>query len=309
MVGPEAVIAAAPAYGKFLAGQVARHGRHHPIVAAEYFLEPADGSGGLFPPRRRRMMAGVHPRQSRPNEGALVVVTLDVAGVDEGAGGAQGLGSQASLQNPGRDYTVATAFELEAGEDGYTYLARDVFVDQGSPHFAASPGQPSLAEQLAGWLSRWQAAHIVADATGVGAGLVDWLQNRFGKSRVTAFNFSRRSKAQLGADFLTLVETGRFQYWTGDETEPLSDGWWFWVQCRHCIFEVSTGGVFERDLRWWVPDSARVDVGLGSMPVHDDRLVSAALAGHVDRLIRLGKLGLGVGRSVVVRPIRKDFWE
>ncbi len=66
LVGPEQVTAANPDYAAFLAEQVRRYGRHHPIVAAEYFLEPLDGAGGLFPPSRLALMRGDHPRQRAP---------------------------------------------------------------------------------------------------------------------------------------------------------------------------------------------------------------------------------------------------
>ena len=42
MVGPEAVCAENAHYERFLAGQIEKHGRKHPLVAAEFFLEPLD---------------------------------------------------------------------------------------------------------------------------------------------------------------------------------------------------------------------------------------------------------------------------
>ena len=61
--GPDQVTAANPQYGRFLAAQVARYGRFHPIIASEYYLEPLDGGGGLFPPRRLALMRGRHARR------------------------------------------------------------------------------------------------------------------------------------------------------------------------------------------------------------------------------------------------------
>ena len=80
LVGPEQVTAANPDYAAFLAEQVRRYGRHHPIVAAEYFLEPLDGAGGLFPPWRLALMRGDHARQRAPRPGELYVAAIDPAG-------------------------------------------------------------------------------------------------------------------------------------------------------------------------------------------------------------------------------------
>jgi hypothetical protein len=35
-----------------------QYGRHHPIIASEYFLEPIGSGAGLFPARRRTLMRG-----------------------------------------------------------------------------------------------------------------------------------------------------------------------------------------------------------------------------------------------------------
>ena len=300
MVRPEQVTAEVPAYKAFLDAQVKKHGRHHPIVASEYFLQPIDGTGGLFNERRRALMRGRHPRQREPVPGSLYLATLDVAGEDEAA-----TDPIARLSNPARDYTVGTMFEVSLpGLGGYapgpTYRAVDVFVDHGSKHFQEVPGRAPLVERLFAWLDRWQVTHLVADESGVGLGMVSWLQGALGASRVTGYQFTGSSKAALGSAFLAVVETGRFLYWTGDEDQPLSNGWWFWQQVKGCTYHVPPDGRFDRDLRWEVPASARVDTPAGPQPIHDDRLISAALVAEADRLYRSGKLLLGHAVSAVI---------
>jgi hypothetical protein len=308
MVGPETVSAANPAYARFLDSQVARSGRRHPIIAAEYFLEPLDGAGGLFPPWRLALMRGRHARQTDPRPDQLLVATIDVGGQDEAAGDAL-----SRLENPGRDYTVATIFEVAPGQSdlpGLTpqpvYRAVDVFVDHGSRHFREVVGRQPLAHRLLAFLRHWNVTHTIIDASGLGQGLADWLGAALGANQVTAFRFSGAAvKARLGSDFLALVETGRFKYWTGDEEEPGSDGWWFWRQAEACAYTVGSGGRFDRDLRWGVPERARVSLPGGPQATHDDRLLSAALVVELDGRLRDGQLALGSGRSVVVRDRRQ----
>jgi hypothetical protein len=333
IVQPEQVIAENPAYELFLDAQVAKHGRQHPIVASEYFLEPVDAAGGLFDARRQALMRGSHPRLTAPlAPPALYVATLDVAGEDEAA-----TDPIARLANPGRDYTVATIFQVIypppslvasgawQSAPGPAYHAVDVFVDHGSKHFACpepsegTPGQPALVHRLLAWLQHWRVAHVVADETGVGQGLVSWLQAALGERRVTGYNFSGTGqKAGLGSGFLSLVETGRFKYWGYDptvvetergsvspdaptrEAQVFGDGAWFWAQVRACTYEVPPDGRFDRDLRWGVPPGHRTDTPTGPHPTHDDRLFSAALVAELDRLLRAGELILGTAESTVI---------
>ena len=304
LVPPEEVTAENPAYRAFLDNQVRKYGRHHPIVCSEYFLEPIDGTGGLFDVRRRALMRGIHARGLQPAPGELYIATLDAAGEDEAA-----TDPVARLAHPGRDYTVAHVFRVDWPGPGLyapgpTYKAVDVFVDHGSKHFQDLPGRPALVHRLAAWLQHWSVAHLVADDSGVGQGLVSWLGAALGSSRVTGFTFAPAAKANLGSLFLSLVETGRFRYWTGDEDEPGSDGWWFWHQVAACSYELPPEGRFDRDLRWSVPANHKTALpGGGSHLTHDDRLLSAALVAEADRLIREGKIVVGVAGSAVIDAI------
>ncbi len=323
LVSSAEVVADNPDYGQFLARKIRLLGRHHPIVASEYFNEPLAGAGGLFDSRRLALMRGAHlrgrPKEAFPAAGrardtranidppapevhgdqAIYLATLDVGGVDEAA-----TDPLARLANPGRDYTVAHIFVVEApaGEQpSPTYRAVDIFVDQGSRHFSSSTSQPGLAQRLLKWFQAWEVVHLVADNSGVGAGLVDWLKAQLGPERVTGFFFSRSRKATLGVNFLSLIETGRFAYWRGDD-DPLADGWWFFTQAQACTYSLPADGAMERDLRWGVPDGVRVSTPAGSQLVHDDRLISAALVAVYDELWQAGRLHLGQAASAIIPP-------
>ena len=190
----------------------------------------------------------------------------------------------------------------EAGAARPSYRALDVFVDQGSRFFEAHPGRAPLAERLLAWLREWDVGHVICDATGVGEGLSGWLAARLGAGMVTPFKFSRPAKAALGAGFIALIESGRFTYWGDDAGEPGSDGWWFLAQARHCAYDLPRGGAFERDLRWGVPAAAKVESPAGRVPLHDDRLLSAALVAEADRLWAAGRLPLGRADWAVLPP-------
>jgi hypothetical protein len=261
-------------------------------------------------------------RQAQGAGDAVYVATLDVAGIDEGT-----TEPVAALDNPARDYTTCTIFRIsdfgfsrfassvgdsDSDRGGPVYEAVDVFVDQGSQHFREGVnGRPSLARQLLAFLEHWQVAHLVGDATGVGEGLLNWLAAELGPGvgtarvkptpMVSGFKFTRRSKAQLGVDFLALVETNRFKYWRVEH--EYDDAWWFFEQARRCAYELEAGRPMETHLRWFVPETAKVGAPRGRVGLHDDRLISAALIAEVDRLVREGKVTAGRAESVVIEGV------
>jgi len=297
IVTPEQVARDNPPYGLFLERKVKQLGRQHPIVASEYFNEPIDGSGGLFDRRRQALMRGTHPRLDGPLPNEIYLATLDVAGQDEAA-----TDPLARLKNPARDYTVATIFALrDGGQGGPRYEAVDLFVDHGSRHFEDVAGRPMLARRLLAWFRHWKISHVMVDQGGVGEGLFSWLQAHMGAGSVTGVPLGAGGrKAGIGSTLVALIETGRFKYWSGDGDRPLSDGWWFWQQVEACRYEVPLNGRFERDLRWEVPAGARVSTPEGLLPIHDDRLMSAALVAEYDALLASGKLRSGAARSTII---------
>ena len=87
VVDADQVAAEVPAYGDFVAGQVAKLGRQHPMIKTQFYCEEIDAEGGLFPPERCALMRGRHCAALFPQEGQLYAITIDVAGEDEGGAG------------------------------------------------------------------------------------------------------------------------------------------------------------------------------------------------------------------------------
>ena len=295
IVSPAAVGAENEHYAAFVDSQVLQRGRQHPIIRTEYFNEPVDVAAGLFPRRRRVLMQGGHLRLDGPQPNEIYIGLVDVGGQDEAATSAF-----ADLVNPGRDYTTLTICRVVTGASdiGPVYEVVDVWADQGTRHFQAMPGRPSLFDQLVARLKHWGVVAVVSDFTGVGQGITDALIDAL-TLPVFGFDFSKAyGKSRLGNDFLSIVETGRFRYFAGSMEEELGDFWWFFTQVEHCGYELAEGVPIERGLRWEVKSSAKVVTSTGeSISIHDDRLLSAALIAEVDRLVKKGELFLVTGGS------------
>lgn len=303
MVPWDVVAKEVPAYRIFVESEIRKKGWNHPIIRMEYRLEEVDDKGGMFGPRRRALMQGEHQRYHAPLSGKIYAATLDVAGEDEAAG-------MEELARPGRDYTIATIFEVDLSTlhnsaiGAATYKVVDVWTDQGSKHFDTT-GESSVALWLLSWFKKWKCRYVVADASGVGAGLVSFLVAQLGDEVVIPFKFSPPArKSKLGVDFLSVVETGRFQMFADDGSPDWSE---FWLQVERTAYSVPEDGDMERRMSWGVPDGTTME-GMDEqgrivqIPVHDDRVIGAALCAELDE-----QEWPGTGESELIR--RSDVLE
>lgn len=257
-----------PAYGAFVAGQVQRLGRDHPLVKTQYYAEEIDQQGGMFPPERMAWMRGCHPSETAPLPGAIYALLLDVAGEDED-------GSEDLLRSspPRRDSTALTVVRVDLST-----LADDVLR---APTYCVVQRRlwtgvkhTRLYSEIRALALHWRARWLVADATGVGAGLCSFLSRAL-PGKVIPVTFNSAVKSEIGWSFLGLVDAGRYrEYAPEDPLQAL-----FWRQCTGCAYETRPGP--GKLLRWGVSDSARDPGGEGLL--HDDLLLSAALCTQLDR--------------------------
>jgi hypothetical protein len=283
----EQVGAEVPAYRAFVASEVARLGREHPMVRTQYFSEELDASGGMFPPARQALMRGSHPAQDAPRRGGRYALLIDVAGEDEAAR----LRPGDALENPARDATAATVVEVLPppaaelpGGPLYHVVARKLWL--GTAH-------STLFGELAALARLWDARAVVIDATGVGAGLASFLERAL-PGRVLPFVFNAASKSKLGWDFLALVDSGRFQDYAVPEGTTGALDELFWRQVAACEYAALPGP--QKALRWSVPDGRR-DPASGEL-LHDDLLLSAALCAALD-----AQAGQRLGPGLPAEPL------
>jgi len=272
VVDAERVAAEVPAYGKFVAAQVARLGRNHPMVRTQFFSEEIDSEGGMFPAARRMRMQGSHTVMEEPAPGRVYALLLDVAGEDEAA--EQG-GDPAgwALQSPGRDATALTVVEVDLSSlDDHQLRAPRYHCVQRRQWLGVR--HTDLYAELVALAEKWQARWLVVDATGVGAGLAAFLRRAL-PGRVAPFQFNAASKSKLGWDFLSVIDSGR---WHEPAGNPAALDSLFQRQLQHCQYAIATGP--EKRMSWGVPDGAR-DPASGDL-VHDDLLLSAALCAVLD---------------------------
>jgi hypothetical protein len=255
------VAALVPAYGRFVQEQIAKLGRQHPSVKTQFYNEEVDAQVGMFPGRRQMLMMGTHPPQSEPTPGRMYAFLVDVGGQDEG------LRQAGQMENTRRDYTSLKIVEVdpcslvELSKPTYRVMQRVAW--QGEKHTRIQAQIRALAEL-------WQPRQVVIDATGVGEGLFSMLDLSL-PERCIPVRFSQAEKSEIGYQFLSIVETGRYR-----EYAPFDDD--FRRQLSHCQAEILPGP--QHSMRWGVPDGRRD--GNGAL-LHDDDLLTSALTAILDR--------------------------
>ncbi len=287
------VAAEVPAYGRYVAEQVARFGRQHPLIRSQYYLEEVESAGGLFPAARQAQMRGDHPRQTSPTPGKVYALLVDVGGAatstedggrwteDDGprtevrgmedSSSVVRLPSSVSAAEGRRDATALTIVEINTATVGDPLIRLPSYsvVDRRLWRGAAHPG---LYAQLLDLARLWDAAYAVVDATGLGSGLAQFLARALGP-RLIPVTLNSATKSRLGWRFLGLVDTGRFKDYADDGA---ADTRQFWYEVGACEFDASGQG----GLRWGVWETPRHD-GLVARG-HDDLLLSAALCVYLD---------------------------
>jgi len=250
-----------PAYGLFVAGQVANMGRNHPMVKSQFYSEEIDSEGTLFSAARIALIKGDHLPQTKPVLGHSYAFCIDVAGEDEA--------TEADLRH---DATTLTIIDVNLSTLQDELINKPIYLVvyrhewQGVDHV-------SIYHQLKALANVWDPRFIVIDATGIGAGLASFLDTAF-PHKMIAFTFSSASKSKLGWDFLSAIETGRFKdHAPGD---PLQDK--FFKQLEYVVQSVASGP--GHLLSWSVPDGTR-DPETGDL-IHDDLVISAALCTVLD---------------------------
>jgi hypothetical protein len=133
-----------------------------------------------------------------------------------------------------------------------------------------NPKHTRIHAQLKALAEVWQPRWLVVDATGVGEGLFSMLDLSL-PGRCIPVRFSLANKSEIGYQFLSIVETGRYR-----EYAPFDAA--FQRQLDHCQAEILPGPT--RSMRWGVPDGLRDANG---QVVHDDDLITSALTAILDR--------------------------
>jgi hypothetical protein len=243
--------AISPAYKKFVEGEIRRLGEDHPMIRTQYLLETIDGAGKLFGPEQIALLTGSHSRLACPEDGALYVAGVDVAGQ------AEALPDEFLRRaQPRRDSTVVTIARISRPPSYFGEPLIEIVQHHWWTGRDHSTQYTALLELLK---HRWRCASVWVDATGVGAGVASWL-SRAMPAQVEAVQFNRPMKSQLGYALLAAVNAGRVRMYAADGSAESRE---FWAEARACRYAIHANTT----LSFYVDDKEG----------HDDFVVSLAL--------------------------------
>ncbi|HEV8639282.1 MAG TPA: hypothetical protein VG370_34170 [Chloroflexota bacterium] len=253
-----------PEYARFVLAERARLGEDHPLFRTQYRLQTLGGEAGFLNARQRGLIRGDHPRQHAPVDGESYVAGIDLAGSDE-----EPADELVRPARPRRNSTVVTIARVVPVEiaDGIVEPRLEVVEHcwwTGRGHRAQYQALIATLHDL------WRCQRIAVDASGIGAGVAEFLCSALGEA-VRPFVLTAGTKSKLGFAFLAAVNGGRFKMYRDPAAQGGEDGCAaeFWREVELCRYAVRRN----RQLGFWVPGSQG----------RDDFVVSAALCAWAAR--------------------------
>lgn len=275
-------------YKNYVADQIEKLGRNHPLIKTQYYCETIDEDASLFNAERLAMMNGSHELLEIPQPGRTYAITIDIAGEDES------IIDNSQLESRKQNNTALTIFEInyqiEKDEIRNIYHVVNRHVWNGVKH-------SRLFSKIKALIDHWSAGFVIVDATGMGAGITSFLQARYGE-RIIPFIFTGASKSKLAWDFIAAIEGGRWKdHKKGDPTYSRLVGKYgyagqeiFYEELSYCRSEIQTGP--GHLIRWGVPDGTRNTEG---NLVNDDTIISASM------IVVLDELSIGIAESGIIK--------
>jgi hypothetical protein len=257
------VAAEVPNYGQFVADQIAKLGRSHPLIRTQFFSEEIDAEGSMFPPARRALLNGAHTSQLNPKPGSSYAALIDVAGEEESATAKPG--STPTTRNS----TTITIVEADLSTLSDKLIAAPTFH---VVHRRSWTGDrhTTIFNQLCAIIDHWDIRYIVIDSTGVGTGLSSFLSHTY-PQKVIPIIITSQVKSKMGWDIIALIDSGRLKDHVDNTPEKLE----FVHQLEHCTHEIG----LHQTIHWAVPNGTRDTSG---NLVNDDWITSLALVTYLD---------------------------
>ena len=274
-----------PEYGEFVRGQIELLGREHPAIRTQFFCEEITDLTSMFTAERIERMKGVHEALYAPEKDRCYVFLVDVAGSDELIPAAKRSGGFSDR----RDATVVTICDVFL-PDGKPYDRNNFVWKVVGRRLYRNVVTDLLEKEICRDIDLWKPEKIIIDHSGMGAMLSDILNSKY-RRKVYPVDITAPNKTKMAWDFLSMVDTGRWIEYKGDELNILQSGFkpgverfellrdpmllqqMFFRELRSCHLEPTGNGA---NVRWGVKEGTR-DHATGRM-LHDDLVMSAAMS-------------------------------
>ncbi len=258
-----------PAYKVYVMGEIEKMGRDHPTIKTQYFSEEIDAESS-FVQNARALMAGDHQKRETPERGKIYAMMIDVAGSEEENKSGKKLETDETQK---RDATAVTICEVDLStlstiKHGATWKTLCRYNWTGL-------SQTEQYARIEGLINLWD-PYVCIDATGIGSGLADFIQQLVPENRFIRFVFTVKSKSDMGWKWLGMINTGRWKEYK--DPDDLQDR--YYEQIKYCKYEVMPGP--GNIMKFAVPDGTR---NKNLDYVHDDLIMSAAMSAVIEEKV------------------------
>jgi len=222
------------AYRKYVEGEKVRLGEEHPLFRTQYALLPISSGGGFLSRQQIVLMQGTQQRLSYSEGNKVYIAGIDLAGERE-----EELSLRAKRSNlissrdcfvastprndrRSQDSTVITIAQIEAVPHSYLKVAEPTlkvvehYQWTGIPHSQLYPQIVDILKNV------WNCQRIVVDATGIGQPVASFLKAQLG-SKVIPFNFTQKSKSDMGFELLSFINSGRIKLYKQDGSQEYKE--------------------------------------------------------------------------------------
>jgi hypothetical protein len=198
-----------PDYRKRIQSIIDELGADDPRVRTQFFLECVPGAGRFLPPEFTDALRGDHHRGQDLRDDVRVVAGIDLAGsiVDPA--------NQSRRLIQARDETVVVIGHADRSVQ--SRYANHPFVEI-VEIFRSRAGYAHQMDWLAGIIRRYDVSHVTVDSTGPGRPVASKLRDQFGL-RVQPFDFTSKSKSDLGWDLRSALNAGRLKLYKDDDLD------------------------------------------------------------------------------------------
>jgi len=216
---------------------------------------PISGGGGFLNSAQRAQLQGGHSRLHHPEPGKVYVAGIDLAGEAEGI-------EDAVLRylKPRQDSTVVTIAEIDTRAVLTLLVPQQPKINVVEHYWWTGKPHTDLYSTLVDLLKNvWDCKRVVVDATGIGQPVASFLRHSLG-SCVIPFQFTQRSKSEIGFELLAAINSGRLKVYAADGS-PEYQEFWFEIERAKSHYRPS------QTMNFYVDPSEG----------HDDFLISLAL--------------------------------
>lgn len=221
-----------PNYEKHVNARVKALGWDHPIIKTQYRLLNVASEGNFLQPRHvRALFSGEHQREIKPDRNSTYEMLIDVAASNE-------QNVENALEGDGDTETDSTVVWIYKVMHLLTPNGIYPFIHIVNMYWFTGANLPSQEREIKELIPFWRIGKVTVDGIGVGRGLSESLQEKFGEHMVNMYTATPTSVSEDCFDLLARLHHQSVLMFQDDGSEEFKE---FERQCGWTKYESKEG--------------------------------------------------------------------